>query len=68
MCGRYVLNASGTEIAQALGVSQAPTVTPSFNIPPGTQQWVGHVAGDGDLVLEQLGWGYRPVCAGQDAP
>ncbi|MEX0430394.1 SOS response-associated peptidase [Spiribacter insolitus] len=68
MCGRYVLNASGTEIAQALGISQAPEVTSSFNIPPGTRQWVAHAAGEGGVVLEQLGWGYRPVWAGQDAP
>ena len=68
MCDRYVLNASGTEIAQALGIPQAPEVTPSFNIPPGTRQWVAHANGEADVVLEQLGWGYRPVWAGQDAP
>ena len=68
MCGRYVLNASGTEIAQALGLSQAPEVMSSFNIPPGTRQWVAHMGGEGEVVFDQLGWGYRPVWAGEDAP
>ena len=68
MCGRYVLNASGAQIAQALGTSEAPEITPSFNIPPGTPQWVAHTMGEGEVVFDQLGWGYRPVWAGDDAP
>ena len=68
MCGRYVLNATGKDIAQALGASEAPDVTPSFNIPPGTRQWVAHAHGEGGVAFDQLGWGYRPVWAGDDAP
>ncbi len=55
MCGRYVLNATGKDIARALGASEAPDVTPSFNIPPGTRQWVAHAHGEGGVAFDQLG-------------
>jgi len=68
MCGRFALNATGEQLARAVGASQAPTVTPSFNIPPGTTQWVAHAGPEGEVLFETLGWGYRPVWAGEDAP
>jgi putative SOS response-associated peptidase YedK len=68
MCGRYVLNASSADIADALGVTKGRDLIPSFNIPPGTAQWIAHSAGGDEVVFEQLWWGYRPVWAGDDAP
>ncbi|MDR9490164.1 MAG: SOS response-associated peptidase family protein, partial [Spiribacter sp.] len=67
MCGRYVLNASSADIADALGVTKGRDLIPSFNIPPGTAQWIAHSAGGDEVVFEQLWWGYRPVWAGDDA-
>ncbi|MEX0384591.1 SOS response-associated peptidase [Spiribacter pallidus] len=68
MCGRFALHASGQQLAEAVGAAQAPAVESSFNIPPGTAQWVTHADREGGVVFETLGWGYRPVWAGEDAP
>ena len=70
MCGRYVINTPGNQLARAVGAAEAaaPEVTPSFNIPPGTQQWVVRTGADGDVVFNQLWWGYRPIWADNKAP
>ena len=70
MCGRYVVNTPGNQIAQAVGATEAeaPEVAPSFNIPPGTQQWVARTDATGNAVFNQLWWGYRPIWADDKAP
>jgi len=68
MCGRYAIHATSDQVAQTLGLAEPPPIEPSFNIPPGTRQWVAHSSAHGEVVLETLWWGYRPVWADESAP
>ncbi len=59
MCGRATLVTPGEEIAEALGLSEVPSIEPRFNIAPTQPIPVVRGAG-GKRVLEQLRWGLVP--------
>jgi len=62
MCGRYTLRASGETLAEQFKLSEAPQLTPRYNIAP-TQTVPVVRAGTGGRELALLRWGLVPAWA-----
>jgi putative SOS response-associated peptidase YedK len=61
MCGRFNLTASGQEIAEALGLDEAPELAPRYNIAPTQPVAVVRVeAATGRRRLDTVRWGLVP--------
>jgi putative SOS response-associated peptidase YedK len=70
MCGRFSLFSDPPAIARRLGLAESgASWQPRYNVAPGT--WIPAVlryAPDGDLLFDDVWWGYRPQWAGQSGP
>jgi len=64
MCGRFNLTASGQEIAEALGLDEAPELAPRYNIAPSRPVAVVRLeAATGRRRLGTVRWGLIPAGA-----
>lgn len=63
MCGRYVLSATGEQIAAHFALAGAPSIAPRYNIAPTQQVPVVRLARSGERELVLLRWGLVPFWA-----
>jgi putative SOS response-associated peptidase YedK len=63
MCGRYVLSATGEQIAEHFGLATVMRIAPRYNIAPTQQAPVVRIARSGERELLLLRWGLVPFWA-----
>jgi putative SOS response-associated peptidase YedK len=64
MCGRTALTATAEDLREALGLNEAPTLVPRYNVPPSDRVAVLRgVAGSRERKIELVRWGLIPAWA-----
>jgi len=63
MCGRFVLAATGGELAAVYALAAIPELAPHYNIAPSQQVAVVRAASSGERELAMLRWGLIPPWA-----